>query len=94
MTLPNYKDLVRVVIVEDNDRSITGTLGITDERTVFLTKLISDQFTSPQRITDMMVNISKEVVHPNELAFCIYQISSTIARQKAMEEIESLFADI
>lgn len=94
MKLPNYKDLVRVVIVEDNDSSITGTLGITDERTEFLTKLIHKQFENPLKVTDIMVNISEQVLHPNELAFCIYQVSSTIARQKAMEEIESMFADI
>lgn len=91
MALPNYMDLVRVVIVEDNDKSITGTLGITDERTEFLTKLIHKQFENPQTITDMMVNISEEVLHPNELAFCIYQLGSTIAREKT---IGSLFAEI
>jgi hypothetical protein len=91
MALPNYKDLVRVVIIEDNDRSITGTLGITDKRTEFLTKLIHKQFENPQTVTDMMVNISEEVLHPNELAFCIYQVASTIAREKA---INSLFAEI
>lgn len=84
-SLPNYKDLVRVLVINDNENTITGTLGITEERSEILDKLIKDQFKGEKRnITDMMVQISNEVVHPNELAYCIFNIGTTVGREKAM----------
>jgi hypothetical protein len=84
-SLPNYKDLVRVLIINDNETTITGTLGITEERSEILDRLIKDQFVGTERtITDMMVKVSNELLHPNELAYCIYNIGTTVGREKAM----------
>ena len=84
-SLPNYKDLVRVLVINDNENTITGTLGITEERSEILDKLIKNQFEGTERtITDMMVQISSEVVHPNELAYCVFNIGATIGRERAV----------
>jgi len=90
MSLANYKDLVKVVIVDDNATTITGTLGITQERQIFLKNLIDSCFEKHDTVTDMMVYVSNGVVHPNELAYCVYHIGSNVGKNKIINELMNI----
>lgn len=79
VTLPDYKDYVTVKIIDDENETITGALGISDERRAELYEITKTALVN-ENITEILVDVSKYVTHPNELAFVSFLIGHRIGR--------------
>ena len=79
VVLPNYKDYLTVKIIDDADESITGTLGITPERRDALYEIVKLAY-SNENITKILVNVSEQVTHPNELAFACFLVGHKLGK--------------
>ena len=79
VTLPNYQDYLTVKIIDDEDESITGTLGITDKRKNELYEITKTALVN-ENITLILAEASKYVTHPNELAFVSFLIGHKIGK--------------
>lgn len=77
---------LRIIIVDDESTKIPETLGITPERENELDEMTKKAHNDFDTITDSMVEISKNVRHANELAYCIFHIGANIGRAKAVNE--------
>lgn len=86
---------LRVIIVDDESRKIPDTLGITPERENELDEMTKKAFEDFDSITDTMVEISKNVKHANELAYCIFHVGANVGRAKAVnEELSKLLSEL
>lgn len=75
-------DALKVIEVDKNSETITGGLGITDERAHELAKQVRIQFLECNNIVEIMVNMtSKYIKHPNESFFVAYQIANNMQRR-------------
>ena len=79
VTLPNYQDYLTVKIIDDESESITGTLGITDERKNELYEITKTALVN-ENITLILAEASKYVTHPNERAFVSFLIGHKIGK--------------
>jgi hypothetical protein len=80
VTLPNYQDYLTVKIIDDADETITGTLGITTERRNELYEIVKSAY-SNENITKILVDVSKHVTHPNELAFVSFLVGNKLGKE-------------
>lgn len=75
-------DRLKVIEVDKESKSLTGGLGITDERAIELAKQVRIQFLECNNIVEIMVNMtSKYIKHPNESFFVAYQIAGNMQRR-------------
>ena len=82
VVLPNYQDYLTVKIIDDNNESITGTLGITDERKKELYALTKNSIENSDNITSILTDISKQITHPNELAFVCFLVGFKLGKEE------------
>jgi hypothetical protein len=78
-TLPQSNQNLKVLIIDDADETITGTLGITPERKnelYAITKTACDQ----ESITNILAEASIHVKHPNELAFVCFLVGHKLGK--------------
>jgi hypothetical protein len=80
VVLPNYQDYLTVKIIDDADETITGTLGITTERRNELYEIVKSAY-SNENITKILVDVSKHVTHPNELAFVSFLVGNKLGKE-------------
>ena len=80
VVLPNYQDYLTVKIIDDTDETITGTLGITPERRNELYEIVKSAY-SNENITKILVDVSKHVTHPNELAFVSFLVGNKLGKE-------------
>ena len=80
VVLPNYKKYVTVKIIDDADETITGTLGITIERRHELYEITKTALVN-ENITTILAEVSKDVTHPNELAFVCFLVGHRIGKR-------------
>lgn len=86
---------LRVIIVDDESKQIPETLGITPERENELDQITKKAHEEFDTITDTMVEISKNVRHANELAYCIFHIGANTGRAHAiMNDLDKLLSKI
>ena len=83
VVLPDYKEYLTVKIINDDDESITGTLGITDERKKELYALTKDGIENSENITSIFTDISTQITHPNELAFVCFLVGFKLGKEEA-----------
>jgi len=87
VVLPNYQDYLTVKIIDDADETITGTLGITTERRNELYEIVKSAY-SNENITKILVDVSKHVTHPNELAFVSFLVGiNLVKKQMILSEV-------
>jgi len=79
VTLPDYKEYVTVKIIDDESETITGTLGISDERRNELYEITKSALVN-ETITTVLAEVSKDVTHPNELAFVSFLVGHRVGR--------------
>lgn len=79
VVLPNYKEYVTVKIIDDEDETITGTLGISDERRNELYEITKTALVN-ENITTILSDVSQHVTHPNELAFVSFLVGHRIGK--------------
>lgn len=79
VVLPDYKEYVTVKIIDDEDETITGTLGISDERRHELYEITKTALVN-ENITTVLAEVSKDVTHPNELAFVCFLVGHRVGR--------------
>lgn len=79
VVLPNYKEYVTVKIIDDESETITGTLGISDERRNELYEITKSALVN-ETITTVLAEVSKNVTHPNELAFVSFLVGHRIGK--------------
>lgn len=79
VTLPDYKDCVTVKIIDDENETVTGALGISDERRVELYEITQTALVN-ENISEILAKASKHVTHPNELAFVSFLIGYKLAK--------------
>ena len=79
VVLPDYKEYLTVKIINDDDESITGTLGISDERRNELYEITKTALVN-ETITTVLAEVSKYVTHPNELAFVCFLVGHRVGR--------------
>lgn len=77
--LPNYKEYVTVKIIDDESETITGTLGISDERRHELYEITKTALVN-ENITTILSDVSQHVTHPNELAFVSFLVGHRIGK--------------
>ena len=90
----------QIVIVEDNEESLGLTLGISNERADYLLEKANEVKESihgkdGMNISEFMVEYSKYLKHPNEVAFTFMQVGATFARQmkSLMDDIRDMLKD-
>ena len=81
IVLPDYQDYLTVKIIDDADETITGTLGITLERKKELYE-ITKSACDNENITKILVEASKNVTHPNELAFVCFLVGHRLGKEE------------
>ena len=82
-------DGLKVIEVNLEDSSLTGSLGITDERAEELTKHIEIQFLQCGNIVEVMSNMTNGIVkHPNESFFVAYQIAHKMRARSSNSFVE------
>ena len=82
---------VRVLILDDTSSNIPTVLGITEERTKELENALIKAWTEKESVTSIMEEISKHVMHANELTYCIFHLgchTGNLASKK--ETLENL----
>ena len=79
VVLPDYKEYVTVKIIDDESETITGTLGISDERRHELYEITKTALVN-ENITTILAEVSKDVTHPNELAFVCFLVGHRVGR--------------
>lgn len=79
VVLPDYKEYVTIKIINDEDESIAGTLGISEERKNELYEITKTALVN-ENITLILAEASKYVTHPNELAFVSFLIGHKIGK--------------
>lgn len=79
--LPDYQDYLKVKIIDDADDTITGTLGITPKRKSEL-YAITKTACAQESITNILVEASKNVTHPNELAFVCFLVGHRLGKEE------------
>lgn len=79
VVLPNYKEYVTVKIIDDESETITGTLGISDERRHELYEITKTALVN-ENITTILSDVSQHVTHPNELAFVSFLVGHRIGK--------------
>ena len=82
IVLPDYQDYLTVKIIDDADETITGTLGITIERKKELYEITKSACVN-ENITTILVEASKNVTHPNELAFVCFLVGFKLGKEEA-----------
>ena len=80
VVLPDYQDYLTVKIIDDADETITGTLGITIERKKELYEITKSACVN-ENITTILVEASKNVTHPNELAFVSFLVGNKLGKE-------------
>lgn len=75
---------LRVIVIDDQDNTISGTLGITKERIAELTNIMHNSISDGGSWTDSLSLCSKYAKHVNELAYMYFMIGSysEILKQK------------
>jgi methyl coenzyme M reductase subunit C-like uncharacterized protein (methanogenesis marker protein 7) len=81
IVLPDYQDYLTVKIIDDADETITGTLGITLERKKELYEITKSACVN-ENITKILVEASKNVTHPNELAFVCFLVGHRLGKEE------------
>ena len=81
IVLPDYQDYLTVKIIDDADDTITGTLGITPERKSEL-YAITKTACAQESITNILAEASKDVRHPNELAFVCFLVGHRLGKEE------------
>jgi hypothetical protein len=81
---------LRVLILDDETDSLPRTLGITEEREKELDELTKTAYKDHKTFTDSFVDISKNVRHANEFAYCIFHMGSFCGRGRALSELGDL----
>lgn len=81
VVLPDYQDYLTVKIIDDADETITGTLGITIERKKELYEITKSACVN-ENITTILVEASKNVTHPNELAFVCFLVGHRLGKEE------------
>ena len=79
VVLPDYKEYVTVKIIDDESETITGTLGISDERRHELYEITKTALVN-ENITTILSDVSQHVTHPNELAFVCFLVGHRVGR--------------
>lgn len=79
VVLPDYKEYVTVKIIDDENETISGTLGISDERKNELYEITKTALVN-ENITTILAEVSKDVTHPNELAFVCFLVGHNLGR--------------
>lgn len=69
------------VIVEDDSDTITEALGISEERRSVLEDIVLRN-SRIKKISHWMCKCAEDAVHPNEVAFLIYQIGFQMGSNK------------
>jgi len=78
VVLPDYKEYVTVKIIDDENETITGTLGISDERRHELYEITKTALVN-ENISTILAEVSKDVTHPNELAFVCFLVGHKVS---------------
>ena len=81
IVLLDYQDYLTVKIIDDADETITGTLGITPERKEELYEITKSACVN-ENITKILVEASKNVTHPNELAFVCFLVGHRLGKEE------------
>lgn len=72
--LENYQGLLNVLIIEDSSNDLPTSLGITEKRSNDLNDILKNAFNTSDTITEVMVKVSKEVTHANELSYAMFHL--------------------
>ena len=80
-TIQESNQNLKVLIIDDADKTITGTLGITPERRDELYAIVKKAYVS-DNITNILTEVSEHVKHPNELAFVCFLIGHKLGEEQ------------
>lgn len=80
---PSNNSMIVTEINPDSDE-ISYVLGISNERRDFLNQKLKYLLVEEKTFTKMFEEISKETVHPNELAYCCFNIGG-IAQSNGLQ---------
>lgn len=75
--LPKDKNDVSIVHVNDTSVILHETLGISDDRAIEISKMLNNyanKSTDSFNTLECIKEISKQLIHPNELFFASYQV--------------------
>lgn len=79
---PDVSKLI-VKIIEDDTNVLHTSLGITDERARELQDMLNRYKSQVRTTSELLVVVSKEVLHANELAFISYALGTFYRREAA-----------
>lgn len=75
--LENNQGLLNVLIIEDSN-NLPTSLGITEERSDAINDILRNAFNSSDTITEVMVKVSKQVTHANELSYAMFHLGGYV----------------
>lgn len=76
-------DSLKVIEVDKDSETLTGGLGIINERALELVKQVEIQFLHCNNIVEVMVNMTSDhVKHPNESFFVAYQVANKMYKKR------------
>lgn len=88
-------DNLRVFEVNTEDNTLTGGLGITDERAMELGKAVEIEFLRCDNICQVMQNLTKDTVkHANESFYCAHIIANKMKSRSGSDFIQGLMEAI